>query len=269
MIQINDTFEILSNNPPYLYSWTFNKPCVTATPTTGTATNMVELSLQAEEACFPITATLQLVDTLGCITSIPYEYTNPCVRFSQPVLSQSGNSFTVTNPGSTDVTYSWTYSDGIVGVANENTLEVSFPNTYFLEYVVSCEITLPNNCKKYVSGTFTYSRPLAQNFRVYGRCLYNQTNLWSSFNFTLDVTSAYPINHNLTTIKLNGVSVPYARISPNLYRLFSSDPNTLNRQLFYRYTVTDIYGNVSNEASIRILTPNCTVESDNPVITPE
>lgn len=267
MIQITDTFNILSNNAPYIYNWTFDKDCVTVQSATGTATNSISATFSCEEFCFPFTATLQLIDRNGCSTSIPYVYNSPCTSFVLNPISQTGPlSYIATVSGGFNVTYEWIYDTEIFnGVANQNTLNLTVKpgKSPGAGHTIFCRATNGNNCVKEVSETYTYEIPLALNFSA--PLTFCKQNGWQTTYFNLQVISNTALDYNTLTVSLpNGISM---QRQGNTIR-FTGNINTSGQQYNIPYSISNVNGIHSNTGVIVVTVPVCIVEStvEGPII---
>jgi hypothetical protein len=259
MIQITDTFNILSSNAPYIYNWTFNKDCVTVDNATGTATTSLSSTFTCEEFCFPFIATLQLIDRNGCSTSIPYTYSSPCTAFTLSEISQTGPlSYIVTTTGGQNTVFEWIYDTDIFnGVQNGNTLTLSVkPNQIAGEsHTVFCRATSINNCTKEVSRTFTYEIPEALNFAA--SLTFCKEPGWQTTYFDLQVISSEPLDYSSLTLSLpNGINFQW---QGNKIR-FTGNLNTSGQQWNIPYSIANVNGFRSNTAVIVVTVPNCIIE---------
>lgn len=259
MIQLTDTFNILSNNAPYIYNWTFNKNCVTVGSATGTAINSISATFSCEEYCFPFVATLQLIDKNGCSTSIPYTYNSPCTSFVLNPISQTGPlSYIVTSTGATNVTYTWTYDTEIFnGVANQNTLNLTVKpgQSPGAGHTVFCRAVTSQGCSKEVSATYTYEIPVALTFPA--SLTFCKTDGWQTTYFDLQVISNVALDYNTLVVSLpNGVNM---QKQGNKIR-FTGNINTSNQQYNIPYSISNINGIPSNTGIIVVTVPNCIAE---------
>lgn len=267
MIQITDTFNILSNNAPYIYNWTFDKECVTVGSATGTATSSISATFSCEEYCFPFVATLQLIDRNGCSTSIPYTYNSPCSAFVLNPISQTGPlSYIATTSGGQAVSYEWVYDTEIFnGVANQNTLTLSVKpgQSPGAGHTVFCKATNANNCVKEVSATYTYEIPVALNFVA--PLTFCKSPGWQTTYFNLEVISNVALDYTTLVVSLpNGITLQQQADKIR----FTGNNNTSNNQYNIPYSISNINGIPSNTGIITVTVPNCIIEEvvETPII---
>lgn len=260
MITINETFNILSNNPPYIFNWSFNKECVTVDVATGTATNSISSTFTSPDGCFPYIATLQLIDKDGCITAIPYTYNSPCTAFTLSSISQVGPlAYIVTSTGGLGVTYEWVYDANLfTGIVNNNSINLTLkPSTYLpVEgHTVFVRATNINGCTRESLATFTYETPLALNFiHLLALC---KGNGWETTYFGLQVASVIPLDFNSIIVNLpNGVNMQQQGSLIRFTGTLQNSGQTYN----IPYSIANIDGTRSNTGIITFNVPTCIVE---------
>lgn len=267
MITINETFNILSNNSPYIYNWSFNKDCVTVGQATGTATTSISATFSCEDGCFPFIATLQLIDKNGCISNIPYTYNSPCTSFTLSSISQTGPlSYIVTSTGQ-GVTYEWVYDTNLfTAFIDQNTINLTLKPGQYIPvegHTIFVKATNVNRCVKEATKTFTYEIPVAINF-VHGLSVCKE-NGWQTTYFDLQVASITALNYDSVVFNLPaGVQV---QKQGNKFRFTGT---ILNSGITYNipYSIENVNGIRSNTAVITFNVPICNplVITQTPVI---
>jgi hypothetical protein len=123
MIKKTISASIADVDKPFTYTFSANSPLISFSNQTGTSsaaslTTEINYPDEAAIALYPVT--LKVVSAKGCITTKEFNLTSPCT-ISGLTQTQSGYSVTrtVTAPGCTACTFTWSYDAGVLNLINQ------------------------------------------------------------------------------------------------------------------------------------------------------
>ena len=265
MITIRKELSITQGTAPYTYQWINNTPgcAVSFTNPSGTTSNLVDTDvIFATQACI-LTAsiTIQVTDAAGCTGTFPVTFTNPCATspittFSQDVVD---NIVTITGVNAEQgLMHSWNFDDSIFTQVTTNsnviTLQVNNPRPNVASTVITLFTTDPaTGCSWEDEFVYNFCSPLAQDNAVTvcqsadgsGQatiCLSADPCLSNIDYSTINVTLPTGLNWNLTNAPCGTITVNSGTSSGNYVGTWN---------------VTDLQGNVTNDASIFVTLEDC------------
>lgn len=267
MITINETFDIVTGTAPYIYTWTFNKPCVEVGQVTGTTDNVLSASFTSEESCFPYIATLNLRDVNGCNTSTSYTYNSPCSTFTISEIAKNGNTYSINITGGlAPFTYEWIYNEDLYNAAilDNSARFTPKPTTPSQEFNVSVRVTDSKGCVRVVDGSFDNVLGLIEipNANLIAVC-----NVRSQGDGAWIKTLEIPeMPEGMSNVNINPFIEVIRSLGPS--RITFRGNNSVYPPGTYTFTLTltSNTGQISRPFTVTIIVPDCTEFQDPEII---
>jgi hypothetical protein len=269
MITINETFDIVTGTAPYIYTWTFDKPCVEVGQVTGTTDNILSASFTSEESCFPYIATLNLRDVNGCNSSVSYTYNSPCSTFTISEIAKNGNTYSINITGGlAPFTYEWIYNEDLYNAAilDNSARFTPKPTTPSQEFNVSVRVTDSKGCVRVVSGNFEDVNEVitvTSDVTLIATCRTDAggVNQWVAFLIVPEMPEGIA-NVNITPSIFTSTSFAPVRVRIGGNNLQGYPAGSYN----FTVILTSNNGVVSNPIVVTIIVPDCTELQDPEII---
>lgn len=265
------------------YTMTSGSSNVTVTPASGTVTpgTTVEFTFQyASEADFTTQHTLVTWDNV-CETPISktFSISNPCSTLSLSIGNTPSSSnpfiFVATPSGGTPgYSVTWSYNTTLFNLVSQarQSIELSLkPLTAFPQTTnITATVTDSNGCSETTSFSYALCSPTATNQFVTAHCITQQpiggitAKNGATATLVANPCSGKTINWDTLTLSYDTTKL-YVTNDDNVLTIYGVAPAT---QTTYNitYSVADNYGFRSNDATVTVSLPTCSIAVAGPSV---